>query len=117
LNWEFSSRWNLGSGFPFTQTQGFYEGISFNGNQDFTSTNGDLNLQLAGLNEGRLPYYHRLDLNLKRKFMIGKNSILEANVSVTNVYNRNNIFFVNRVTADEVYQLPLLPSFGLNLTF
>ena len=49
--------------------------------------------------------------------MIGKNSILEANVSVTNVYNRNNIFFVNRVTADEVYQLPLLPSFGLNLTF
>jgi hypothetical protein len=117
LNWEFSSRWNLGSGFPFTQTQGFYEGVSFNGNQDYTTTNGDLNLQLAGLNEGRLPYYHRLDLNLKRKFMIGKNSILEANVSVTNVYNRNNIFFVNRVTADEVYQLPLLPSFGLNLTF
>lgn len=117
MNWEFSGRWNLGSGFPFTQTQGFNENISFNGNQNFTSANGDLALQLAELNKGRLPYFHRLDFNLKRKFMIGKNSILEANVSITNVYNRNNLFFVNRVTADEVYQLPLLPSFGLNLTF
>ena len=117
LNWEFSGRWNLGSGFPFTQTQGFNESISFNGNQNFTSANGDLELQLAELNKGRLPYFHRLDFNIKRKFSVGKNSILEANVSVTNVYNRNNIFFVNRVTADEVYQLPLLPSFGLSLTF
>lgn len=118
LNWEFSARWNLGSGFPFTQTQGYYEGMGFSSaNQDYTSSNGDLTLQLADLNQGRLPYYHRLDMSLKRKFVLGKNSILEANVGVTNVYNRNNIFYVNRVTAEEVYQLPLLPSFGLNLTF
>ncbi|PLX06529.1 MAG: TonB-dependent receptor, partial [Marinilabiliales bacterium] len=25
LNWEASARWNLGSGFPFTQTSGYYE--------------------------------------------------------------------------------------------
>ncbi|HEY9083296.1 MAG TPA: TonB-dependent receptor [Vicingaceae bacterium] len=118
LNWEFSARWNLGSGFPFTQTQGYYEGMGFSSaDQNYTSSNGDLTLQLADLNQGRLPYYHRLDMSLKRKFVISKNSILEANVGVTNVYNRNNIFYVNRVTAEEVYQLPLLPSFGLNLTF
>jgi len=118
LNWEFSARWNLGSGFPFTQTQGYYEGMGFaSADQDYTSSNGDLTLQLADFNQGRLPYYHRLDMSLKRKFVISKNSILEANVGVTNVYNRNNIFYVNRVTAEEVYQLPLLPSFGLNLTF
>ena len=118
LNWEFSARWNLGSGFPFTQTQGYYEGMGFSSaDQNYTSSNGDLTLQLADLNQGRLPYYHRLDMGLKRKFVLGKNSILEANVGVTNVYNRNNIFYVNRVTAEEVYQLPLLPSFGLNLTF
>lgn len=118
LNWEFSARWNLGSGFPFTQTQGYYEGMDFaSADQDYTSSNGDLTLQLADFNQGRLPYYHRLDMSLKRKFVISKNSILEANVGVTNVYNRNNIFYVNRVTAEEVYQLPLLPSFGLNLTF
>jgi CarboxypepD_reg-like domain/TonB-dependent Receptor Plug Domain len=118
LNWEINTRWNLGSGFPFTQTKGFYEGISFSSiDQQFTSANGELKLEFAGLNEGRLPYYHRLDVNLKRKFALGKNSILEANLSITNAYNRENIFFINRVTSDKVYQLPIMPSFGLSLTF
>ena len=118
LNWEFNARWNLGSGFPFTQIGGFYEGIAFSTiDQQFTSTNGTLDIQLAELNGARLPYYHRLDLNIKRKFVLGKNSILETNISVTNAYNRQNLFFVDEVTADEVYQLPLIPSLGFSLTF
>jgi hypothetical protein len=118
LNWEFNTRWNLASGFPFTQTQGFYEGIQFSSiDQSYTSANGDLNLEFAELNKGRLPYYHRLDINIKRKFVLGKNSILEANLGATNVYNRDNLFFVDRITAKKVYQLPLMPSFGLSLTF
>jgi hypothetical protein len=118
LNWEFNTRWNLASGFPFTQTQGFYEGLDFSSVDDnYTSTNGSLELEFAEINKGRLPYYHRLDINIKRKFVIGKNSILEANLGATNAYNRNNLFFVDRVTADKVYQLPLMPSFGMNLTF
>jgi len=118
LNWEFNTRWNLGSGFPFTQTQGFYEGFDFSSiDQSFTSGNGTLNIEYAKLNKGRLPYYHRLDFSIKRKFVLGKNSILETNLSVTNAYNRNNIFFIDRVTTDKVYQLPLMPSFGMSLTF
>ena len=27
--WEFGARWNFGSGFPFTQTQGFYNNVDF----------------------------------------------------------------------------------------
>ncbi len=118
LNWEFNVRWNLASGFPFTQTQGFYEGIGFSStDQSYTSTNGDLNIEFAELNKGRLPYYHRLDINIKRKFVLGKNSTLEANLGATNAYNRDNLFFVDRVTAEKVYQLPLMPSFGLSLSF
>lgn len=118
LNWEFNTRWNLASGFPFTQTQGFYEGVNFSSiDQNYTSTNGSLELQFAEINKGRLPFYHRLDVNLKRKFILGKNSTLEANLGATNAYNRNNLFFIDRVTADKVYQLPLMPSFGLSLTF
>ena len=118
LDWEFNTRWNLASGFPFTQTQGVYEGLNFpNINQSTTSSNGDLTLELAELNKGRLPYYHRLDISVKRKFALGKNSILEANLSLTNAYNRNNIFYVDRVTAKKVYQLPMMPSLGLSLTF
>lgn len=118
LNWELNARWNLASGFPFTQTQGFYEGIPFSSiDQSYTTSNGDLKLEFADLNKGRLPYYHRLDINLKRKFILGKNSTLEANIGATNAYNRNNLFFIDRVTAAKVYQLPLMPSVGLNLTF
>ncbi len=118
LNWEFNTRWNLASGFPFTQTQGFYEGVDFSSiDQAYTSTNGELNIEYAEINKGRLPYYHRLDINLKRKFELGKNSTLEANIGATNAYNRDNIFFIDRVTAEKVYQLPLMPSFGFSLTF
>jgi len=118
LNWEFNARWNFGSGFPFTQTQGFYEGLSFSSiDQNPTSANGTLEIAYAEFNKGRLPYYHRLDLTLKRTFVLGKNTELELSASVTNAYNRENIFYLNRVTGDKVYQLPLLPSFGMSFTF
>ena len=40
LNWSVSARWNFGSGFPFTQTQGFYENVSLgnNLNENYNST-------------------------------------------------------------------------------
>ena len=69
------------------------------------------------LNEGRLPTYHRFDLDVKRKFYITANIILEADVSVTNVYNRKNIFYVNMITGENVYQLPIMPTAGLTLSF
>lgn len=118
LNWEFNARWNLGSGFPFTQTQGFYEGLNFSTiDQDPTSANGNLEIAYADFNKGRLPYYHRLDLTLKRTFIMGKNTELELNASVTNAYNRENIFYLDRVSGNKVYQLPILPSFGMSFTF
>ena len=119
LNWETGARWNLGSGFPFTQTQGFYEKLPFYDgiNTDYTTANGELGIVYAGLNEGRLPYYHRLDINVKRTFEIGNNASLQASFSLTNSYNRRNIFYFSRVTNKEVYQLPFMPSLGLSLKF
>ncbi|MDD4597112.1 MAG: TonB-dependent receptor [Lentimicrobiaceae bacterium] len=117
--WEFNARWNFGSGFPFTQTQGYYEKLTFGqgAGTDYLSDNGYLGIQYAALNQARLPYYHRLDLSLMRRFELGKHSILELNLSVTNIYNRDNIFYVNRITSAKVYQLPIMPSFGLTLSF
>jgi len=119
LNWDFSARWNYGSGFPFTQTQGYYERILFNDgiNTDYSTTNGTMSLIYGDLNQGRLPYYHRLDLTLKRKFQLGNNSLLEVGFSVTNVYNRNNIFYVDRVKFERVDQLPFMPSISMNFSF
>lgn len=112
--WQASVRWNLGSGFPFTQTAGFYQDIPpgdlLTGNSVLTG-NFPLNFLLADeRNRGRLPPYHRLDLSLTRTFRFRKNSRLETTASVTNVYNRNNIFYVDRVSGARVDQLPFLPS-------
>ena len=41
-SWKVDIRWNLGSGFPFTQTQGFYENLTFSkgNNTNYISENG-----------------------------------------------------------------------------
>jgi len=118
LNWEVGLRWNFGSGFPFTQTQGFFQDIPFDQAVLTNVLTGNFNLGTIladDRNGGRLPTYHRLDASLKRTFEFSDRSHLEAQLSVTNVYNRENIFYVDRITNNRVNQLPILPS--LNLTF
>ncbi|MBU2555086.1 MAG: TonB-dependent receptor [Bacteroidetes bacterium] len=117
--WEFGVRWNLGTGFPFTQIQGFYETLTFPGgvNSNYVTENGGLGLIYADLYKGRLPVYHRLDLDVKRNFFLGANTKLVADVSITNVYDRKNVFYVDMITGQTVYQLPFMPSLGLSLYF
>ena len=54
---------------------------------------------------------------MKRKFSLGAHSILELNLSATNVYSRENIFYFNRATFERVNQLPILVCFGATMTF
>jgi hypothetical protein len=118
LDWEVNLRYNYGSGFPFTQTGGFYEQIDLQDNSDDPMTaNGDVSTIYGDLNQGRLPYYARLDANIKKKFTIGQNMNLEANVGVTNMLNRDNIFYFDRLTYTRVNQLPFMPSASLSLTW
>ncbi len=120
-SWEADARWSLGSGFPFTKTQGFYEYLSFLDkgiNTDYTTAAGDLGIVYdSKIDGGRLPYYHRLDIALKKTYTFSKNFKLEANASVINLYDRENIFYFDRVRYKRVNQLPILPSLGLSLNF
>ena len=118
--WEFSARWNLGTGLPFTQISGVYQPIVIDGqiSDDFLADNpNNVDFLYGGLNEGRLTAYHRLDISAKRTWKINENIGLEATAGVTNVYSRNNIFYYNRVTGEEVFQLPIMPSIGVEMTF
>mgnify|MGYP002130145058 CR=1 FL=1 len=120
LTWEFGARWNYGSGFPFTKTQGFYEKFDFSQglNTNYLTNNGQLGILYdSKLNDGRLPYFHRMDISLKKKAYIGKNGLLEAVFSVTNVYNRANMFYFDRITNQRINQLPILPAIGFDYTF
>jgi hypothetical protein len=118
--WEINARWNYGSGLPFTQTQGYYHSIDYSQgiNTNITTTNNNqLELIYSDLNEGRLSSYHRLDLAVKRHIKINDISTLDITASVTNVYSRKNIFYVDRITNEKVYQLPILPSLGISWKF
>ena len=118
--WEFGARWNFGSGFPFTLTQGFYTSFDFSDGigTDVLGGNGDLGIIYAEKrNGGRLPYYHRLDLSAKRIFRFSKYTYLEITASATNVYDRPNIFYFDRVRYSRVNQLPIMPSLSMTFQF
>jgi hypothetical protein len=109
----------FGSGFPFTQTQGYYEKYNFQQGigTDYTAANGQLGIIYAQINRGRLPYYHRLDFSIKRKWVFREGSEFNLLFSITNVYNRSNIFYYDRIKGKRVDQLPILPALGCNYSF
>jgi len=119
-DWETSVRWNYGSALPFTPNAGFGQYLAFDGgvNEEYLNENPDgLYTILGDLNSQRLAAYHRLDWNIKKRFEINEFSEVEVNAGITNVYDRGNIFYVDRVTQEVVRQLPILPSLGVSWTF
>ena len=116
-NLRIDCRWNLGSGFPFTQTQGFYQIVNFEQiNTNYINDNGELGVIYADINQGRLPYYHRLDFSINKEY-IYENKKITINIGAINLYNRQNIFYFNRITNQKVNQLPFLPSLGISFEF
>lgn len=118
-NLDLSVRWNFGSGFPFTPTQGYYPQVDFgsNFNYDYTTANANLGYVPGDYNSRRLPDYHRMDISLKWMYEISERTKLEVNVGATNVYNRENIFYYDRVKNKRVNQLPILPNINISFKF
>ncbi|MCE3279432.1 MAG: hypothetical protein K0S44_1623 [Bacteroidetes bacterium] len=118
-NWELDVRWNIGSGFPFRPTSGFYEDLNFQDGitTDYTSTNGDLNYYYDDKQVKELPWYHRMDVNIKRTFQLFEHTKIEAAVGATNVYGRKNVFYFDRIQYKRVDQLPILPTVSISMTF
>ena len=118
-DWEISFRYNFGSGFPFSPLAGNYEQIIFEDgvNEDYTQTNGEMGYVYGDYNSHRLPNYHRVDASIKKTFEFGDYTKLEANFSITNILNRENVFYVNIYDHEVINQLPIMPSFGLTFRF
>lgn len=120
-DWEISGRYNLGSPFPFTQTQGYFENLNLlsNGiNTNVQQQNGQIGLVYASdINGGRLSWYHRLDISVRKKFILSQYSNIETTLSITNVYDRNNVFYVDRISNAVLYQLPVFPSINVTWNF
>jgi hypothetical protein len=121
---EVSVRWNVSSGFPFTRTQGFFQWQTFSGgiSTPYLTNNNNPETQLgvlyeSRLNIGRLPFYHRLDIAIRYNIQLAKHLKLQLGASVTNAYNRDNIFYFDRISYQRVNQLPILPAVNATLKF
>jgi hypothetical protein len=116
---DINVRWTLGSGFPFTETQGFFEYLPFTQGvtSDYTHTNGQLGVIYADMNLGRLPWYHRMDVSYQVNLKFKNKNEMHITAGVTNIYNRDNVFYFDRVNYKRINQLPILPSIGITYSF
>ncbi|MGE5680176.1 MAG: TonB-dependent receptor [Bacillota bacterium] len=114
--WQFSAVWSYNTGMPFTKLTGYYDKLSIDDFSTFTNLANSFKpfLLLGDKNLGRLPAYHRLDLNLSKKFVTDWFN-LYLDVSVLNVYDRKNIFYFERDSGNRVNMLPFLPTATLKL--
>lgn len=121
LNYRFngfdlSFNWEFGSGFPYTQIYATDLRI----NVPYTDPVNEPGYAAGYYDEPyskRLPVYHRLDASIKRFFDISRNVRVGAELGAINAYDRENIFYVDIVENEIVYQTQFLPylSFSLNL--
>ncbi len=116
FDFTFNAIWIFASGLPFTQIVGYYDKYYINNLFEPYLNSGFWKpfLLLGDKNLGRLPYYHRLDFSVTKKFHYG---FLKASIdfSILNVYDRKNIFYFKRDSGERVNMLPFLPTATLKV--
>lgn len=106
---NFSGRWQIASGLPFTRPIGFDEAIDYRfGIPDVRREFGESRMVIERPYLGRLPVVHRLDLSVDRTFDISFFE-LELQAGAINAYDRTNMFYYDIHTMSRVDQLPLVP--------
>ncbi len=116
---DLSLRWDVGSGLPYTPSIASYNRISFTDVYRNPSLfeRGAPYLALArDKNSYRLPVYHRLDVAVVYRIDLSPIRI-GIGGSITNVYDRENIFYVDRQTGERVNSLSFFPSAMLTIEY
>ena len=116
FDFDVSTRWNFGSGLPFSEIVGFDGFVFLDGVQDIFAANDSRRVIYDRPFGGTLPTYHRLDVSVDRTFSWDAIS-LTAQAGVINVYNRRNVLSFDVFTLKRSDQLPILPTVGLKVEF
>jgi hypothetical protein len=115
---EATLRWTYGSGFPFSQSVGYYDRLNmqnlFRGS--YLGETGNPYIILGGKNAARLPAYHRLDAGISYRFTV-QPFTGNVGVNIINVYNQKNIFYFDRKTGQQTTMLPFFPTATLTIDF
>lgn len=111
----FNTRWQFGSGLPFSEALGFDEFVLLNGPTQVERESGSTRVLYGEPYTGRLPTYHRLDVSLEREFTLSPHASVLVQGGLTNAYDRSNLFYIDLFTLRRLNQLPLIPSFGIKM--
>jgi hypothetical protein len=113
-----TARWEFGSGFPFSQTVGYFDRLTLDNALpgQFELETGSPYIILGEKNAARLPAYHRLDINLAYSLSVLGFDIT-AGVDFLNVYDNKNIFYFDRKTGARVNMLAFFPSAALTISY
>ncbi len=108
------AKWKFTSGLPYTPINGFYGAVQPDPYNLPGYTGQPLYSQVlfGDLNTARLPGFQSLDLSASYDMDW---NLMHFNIQGTliNVYNKRNVFYINNVNGDVVYQLPT--TFNLSL--
>lgn len=117
-NLDVAIRWEFGSGYPFTQTIGYYDRLLLSGlgSGPWYGETGLPYSILGEKNAARLPDYYRLDASVTYHFTFEplRGSI---GLNLANFTNRKNILFYDRKTGQKVYMLDFFPSATLRIEY
>ncbi len=116
---DVTARWEFGSGFPFTQSTGFYDRLRLLGALPgpFELETGEAYLSLGQKNAASLPAYHRLDLGIVYRFTILGTLNGTIGGQIINVYDNKNMFYFDRGTGQRVDMLRLFPTATITLQY
>ena len=113
--WSANASWSLRSGMPFTPIAGYYDRVEIDPGAPTDVLSDIVPVTYWGeKNTARLPFYHRLDIGVSKKFQVSSADVT-LGVSIVNVYDRKNVFYLDRDTGQPVYMLRFLPSATLKV--
>jgi hypothetical protein len=108
---ELTLRWEYGSGYPFTQTAGYYNRPTMGTiGPDFDPWEVGLPYAILGdKNAARLPAYSRLDGSILYRVMVSSLRIT-AGITAANLLDRRNLLSYDRKTRQRVDMLGFYPT-------
>ena len=121
-SWHLTGVLSFATGQAYTKPEAQYRLVS---TEDLTGNAATDVLISPGLNEARLPPYHRVDIGARKSGRFFGLADYELQLQVINVYARRNTWFVlhgfeddNTVTRNVIPQIPIpLPNVALTLNF
>ena len=113
-----TARWEFGSGFPFSQTVGYFDRLSLDNALpgQFELETGSPYIILGAKNAARLPAYHRLDISFAYAISVLGFDIT-AGADFLNMYDNKNIFYFDRKTGARVNMLAFFPSATITISY